>query len=526
MNAQSLDSTRRACRTSWSRSGRRPSASPPPARSRASTSSRRRCTQTPSSARSRTAGPDQTEKSLPAPHDPSARSTSPSTTASGPCSAVRNDAVRTPAAGSARSTASRNAGPSCHQWPNSSVSQATTTRPGAAPLGPQRQQPVAHRRDERLRVAPHLLRREIRLVPVLLGDLEPGDGVRPQPGPGSTAWKSRYAGWVGYPEREDQTRSVTDRSRAAATTGVPAIRQPAPSARPDASSVAWSCTACRTPSPASTRSRPARWPHSGDQTPTGVRPVRHRASSRPACRASPATASSRSGRKGWVAGPPRSSTTPRSARSRSTGLPPARHGPDSAVLRRGGRAELGRRVRAQPRLRTQRGLLRAQRPVRRPLPHRAEPGGGVQLRGQHRRHPERQQVAVALVGQPSEHVEDGQVAPRPRLVQPLLADRPAAVAEQPRQVRVQHHGQRPDRWRRACGRSRTTGRARTRLWHRPSRVPGVTSHSGGAGRYPRVTWLCVRSPAPRPAPPGWQGGRREPHRPCAPARQQGGPVPP
>ena len=274
---------------------------------------------------------------------------------------------------------------------------------GRAPLGPQRAAGRAPRRRTPARRAAPAATRDPAGTSASR-DLEPGDRERPQTGRGSTAWKSRYAGWVGYPEREDQTRSVTDRSRAAATTG----SQPSASRRRASvrTRAAWPRRArrARTPSPSSTRSRPVRWPHSGDQTPTGVRPVRHRASSRPACRASPATASSRRGRKGWVAGPP-AARRRRGRRGRAApgaaGPPRSRPAPPAP----GGGTELGGRGARSPG--SGRAAASCARSDQSAVHARTarNPAGESGCDASTGRDAERGQVAPTLGCEPAQHVE-------------------------------------------------------------------------------------------------------------------------
>ena len=67
----------------------------------------------------------------------------------------------------------------------------------------------------------------------------------------------------------------------------------------------------------------------------------------------------------------------------------------------------------------------------------------VELRGDHRRHAQRDQPLPVLVGQRAQHPHQRQVGRRPRLVEPFLADRPAAVMGQPRQMGVQDQGEQP-----------------------------------------------------------------------------------
>ncbi len=122
MKAQSLDSASIASVTAWSATGSRlvrgavvPSTN----------ASSLRCRSALSRTMSATCSPSQTRQSLPEPQDEAGSRTGP---ARCPAStAPRRVVTRTPASGSARSTASSHAGPSCHQCPKSSVSYAATT---------------------------------------------------------------------------------------------------------------------------------------------------------------------------------------------------------------------------------------------------------------------------------------------------------------------------------------------------------------------------------------------------------------
>src|SRR3954469_14074738 len=125
MNGQSLDTVSRVSRRIWSATTLRAGgASVSPSAlstvvSAVSTTSAFNCT------RSATFSPAHTCQSLPEPQELGGNSTglptNPSVTAS--------DSVptRTPAAGNARNTRSSHTGPSYHQCPNSSVSNAATT---------------------------------------------------------------------------------------------------------------------------------------------------------------------------------------------------------------------------------------------------------------------------------------------------------------------------------------------------------------------------------------------------------------
>jgi hypothetical protein len=89
------------------------------------------------------------------------------------------------------------------------------------------------------------------------------------------------------------------------------------------------------------------------------------------------------------------------------------------------------------------GAVGAQEPAAEPLVQAAEAVRVVELGGQHRGDAEGEQVATALGGQPSHDVEHGEVGVRPRLVEPLLPDRPPPVVGEPGEVGVQHEAERP-----------------------------------------------------------------------------------
>ena len=91
-------------------------------------------------------------------------------------------------------------------------------------------------------------------------------------------------------------------------------------------------------------------------------------------------------------------------------------------------------------------LLGAQLPVGQPVMHAGKAVRVVELRGDHRRHPQRHQMTAILVGQPAQHPHQWQVGRRPRLVEPFLTDRPATVMGQPRQVGVQDEGEETRYW--------------------------------------------------------------------------------
>ena len=86
-------------------------------------------------------------------------------------------------------------------------------------------------------------------------------------------------------------------------------------------------------------------------------------------------------------------------------------------------------------------LACAQPPVGQPVMHARQAVGVVQLRGDHRCHAECHQMMTVFVGKCAQHPHQRQVGRRPRLVEPFLADRPATVMGQPRQVGVQNQGE-------------------------------------------------------------------------------------
>ncbi|SKX77763.1 Uncharacterised protein [Mycobacteroides abscessus subsp. abscessus] len=96
---------------------------------------------------------------------------------------------------------------------------------------------------------------------------------------------------------------------------------------------------------------------------------------------------------------------------------------------------------ASDRVRIVCGRHRPQLPVGEPLVHRAKAVRVVELGGQHGCDAQRELIGESVGGQTSEHGEDRKIRRRPRLVEPLLTDRPATVVGQPRQVRVQHQGE-------------------------------------------------------------------------------------
>ena len=132
----------------------------------------------------------------PTPRSPCPRPTSPAPSSSGPATwpsaRARSRVVTwTPAARRARTAWPRNAGPSCHQWPNSSVSYAATTRPGRPRSRCSRcsrsRTAATNERD----VAAHLRRRGVRVVRRLgrRGHVRSGD--RPT---GGRRWTARGRG--------------------------------------------------------------------------------------------------------------------------------------------------------------------------------------------------------------------------------------------------------------------------------------------------------------------------------------------
>ena len=93
------------------------------------------------------------------------------------------------------------------------------------------------------------------------------------------------------------------------------------------------------------------------------------------------------------------------------------------------------------RFRQRRRLSGAEPPVGQPVMHARQAVRIVELRGDHGRHPERQQVPAVFVGERAQYADQRQVGRRPRLVEPLLADRPPTVMCQPRQMGVQDEGE-------------------------------------------------------------------------------------
>ena len=160
-------------------------------------------------------------------------------------------ATRTPASGSIRSTCSRNCGPSCHQWPNSSVSQ----RPRRDRRLPRR---GSARSGSRSRTAPTKVAASRRTAAAAaagrtaLVAASPGsvtrDGRRPD------RCRSRGSRGSprppGKPDRDDQTRSVSARSRPNATTSLPPTARPVGACRRPRAAVGSSTTKWLTPASA------------------------------------------------------------------------------------------------------------------------------------------------------------------------------------------------------------------------------------------------------------------------------------
>ena len=190
-------------------------------------------------------------------------------------------------------------------------------------------------------------------------------------------------------------RSVTSRSRATATHAVPptgpARRGSPPRERPSARR-----PGSGAPPPRRTgRLQPgARSRTPGAQMPAGAPAEPQRRSSSPTRRANVRHSGSSSGRNGCVAGPPSSSTTPASRSERSTG---DRRGATVYSQRRRGprsrRVLVAREARScrSPRPGRARG---AQLPQRRPVRAARAAVRVVQLRGQHGRDAEREDVTV------------------------------------------------------------------------------------------------------------------------------------
>ena len=95
------------------------------------------------------------------------------------------------------------------------------------------------------------------------------------------------------------------------------------------------------------------------------------------------------------------------------------------------------------------GAVGAQQPAPEPGVHAPEAVRVVELGGEHRRDAEGEDVAAAIGGEAAHDVEHGEVGVRPRLVEPLLPDRPPPVVGEPGEVGVQDEAERPDGG--ACG---------------------------------------------------------------------------
>ena len=129
------------------------------------------------------------------------------------------------------------------------------------------------------------------------------------------------------------------------------------------------------------------------------------------------------------------------AQQRTAAVPPQRRELVECAARLG---VLANPERAQRFRLTQRGGLQgAQLPVGQPVVHARQAVRVVELRGDHRRHAQRDDVPAVFVGQRAQHPHQRQIGRRPRLVEPFLADRPAAVMGQPRQMGVQDEREQP-----------------------------------------------------------------------------------
>lgn len=93
-----------------------------------------------------------------------------------------------------------------------------------------------------------------------------------------------------------------------------------------------------------------------------------------------------------------------------------------------------------------RRFVAAQPPIPQPVVEGPQAARIVQPRGQRRCDPQREHVPAAFGGEALQHPRQRQVAVRPRLVQPFLSDRPAAMPGEPRQMAVQHQAERADRF--------------------------------------------------------------------------------
>ncbi len=168
----------------------------------------------------------------------------------------------------------------------------------------------------------------------------------------------------------------------------------------------------------------------------------------------------------------------------------------AASSARGGGAELDARQPPGVRVAALGEVLGAQLPVGEPGGEAGEAVRVVELVGEDRREAEGDDVAVALGGQPLEDPHQRQVAAGPRLVEPLLTDRPAPVVRQPGQVGVEDEAERPD------------GLLRTAEPRRAAPGRGCRPPRGGPRRRSPAR---LRRPAPRPGcrlPGAAAGGRR------------------
>ena len=297
------------------------------------------------------------------------------------------------------------------------------------------------------------------------------------------------------------------------------------------------------------------------RTPCAPARVRARARSR-----TPATRCRRAAHRGATGSrpdPPRApSRRRRAAAGAGTGARPDRR---AAPRRRGRAASAARgsrrrrhrvasRSRARDASRTRgEAMVRAVRvavEAHLPGPHLPQPSPGarrrrasgvVQLRGQHRGDAEGEHVAMALGGEGVELRDKGNVVLRPRLVQPLLAERPHAMAGEPRQVGVQDEAECPGHGRSHEGTVCRTARSARLLQHRHQveassracaelevrcddggdelgQVRGATC-SGTAGqlRVDHGAVLGLPRPQPRPVVHPSTGHRRQPRAASRPA---------
>ena len=334
--------------------------------------------------------------------------------------------------------------------------------------------------------------------------------------------RRRGGGSRGSPRRPGSRTGTTTPGRSARRSRPTTATSPQSPTRsvlpPPATSVASSTITWSTPLADSSRSRPGPTAHSGSQAPLGRRPSRTAVSSRPLVRASRASGSGSSGSTGCVAGPPSSSTAPASTSGRSAAEPPCRQ-VDSKVSSARAAARCSRAA-MSPQVPVGAGpggeLVRPQLPPAEPPVVLAQAVGVVELRREHRRDAEREQVAAALGGEAAEHLDERQVGRRPRLVQPLLAHRPGAVPGDPRQVGVQDDAQRPDggwRWCPCHGRVARSSRSR-----QPSVGPTtkssaatdrtVRARSSSQRSYVVSSWAATSPPRARGVGPRRSAGSR------------------